>query len=76
MDDKEYYEKIKKVNKDNLYKKINKNKSDKWENFEVTGKMNKKLLFMIQLLHLLNQKQQVKQQKFSMIFVLLCKYLC
>ena len=44
MDDKEYYEKIKKVNKDNLYKKINKNKSDKWKNFEVTGKMNKKTI--------------------------------
>ena len=42
MDDKEYYEKIKKVNKDNLYRKINKNKSDKWKDFEVTGKLNKK----------------------------------
>ena len=44
MDDKEYYVKIKKVNKDNLYKKINKNKSDIWKNFEVTGKMNKKTI--------------------------------
>ena len=42
MDDKEYYEKIKKVNKDNLYREINKNKSDKWKDFEVTGKLNKK----------------------------------
>ena len=35
-------EKIKKVNKENLYKKINKNKSDKWKNFEVTGKLSNK----------------------------------
>lgn len=42
MDDKEYYKKIKKVNKENLYKKINKSKSDKWKNFEVTGKLNNK----------------------------------
>ena len=42
MYDKEYYEKIKKVNKDNLYREINKNKSDKWKDFEVTGKLNKK----------------------------------
>ena len=42
MDDKEYYEKIKKVNKENLYKKINKNKSDKWKNFEVTVKLSNK----------------------------------
>ena len=42
MDDKEYYEKIKKVNKENLYKKINKNKSDKLKNFEVTGKLSNK----------------------------------
>ena len=31
MDDQEYYKKIKKINKENLYKKIRKNKSEKWE---------------------------------------------
>ncbi|MED5283431.1 MAG: hypothetical protein VX552_00940 [Chloroflexota bacterium] len=31
MDDQEYYKKIKKINKENLYKQIRKNKSEKWE---------------------------------------------
>jgi hypothetical protein len=39
MDDEEYYKKIRKINRENLYKQINKNKSDKWENFEITGRL-------------------------------------
>lgn len=39
MDDEEYYKKIRKINRENLYKQINKNKSDKWKNFEVTGRL-------------------------------------
>jgi len=31
MDDKEYYEIIKKINKNILYNKISKNKSEKWK---------------------------------------------
>jgi len=40
MDDKEYYEKINKINKDNLYKKISKSKSDKWKGFKESEKLN------------------------------------
>tara|TARA_B110000438_G_scaffold139087_1_gene134376 strand:+ start:647 stop:790 length:144 start_codon:yes stop_codon:yes gene_type:complete len=40
MDDKEYYEKIKKINSNNLYKKINKNKSKKWKNFKDSENLN------------------------------------
>ena len=39
MDDEEYYKKIKKINKENLYKQIRKNKSEKWENFEKTRRL-------------------------------------
>ena len=42
MDDEEYYRKIKRINKENLYKQIRKKKSDIWKNFEVTGTLNKK----------------------------------
>jgi len=34
MDDEEYYKKIKKINRNNLYKQINKNKSAKWKEFK------------------------------------------
>ncbi|MDG2101380.1 MAG: hypothetical protein P8K05_03460 [Dehalococcoidia bacterium] len=40
MDDKEYYEKIKKINSNNLYKKINKNKSKKWKDFKDSENLN------------------------------------
>tara|TARA_B110000263_G_scaffold249409_1_gene266918 strand:+ start:2390 stop:2575 length:186 start_codon:yes stop_codon:yes gene_type:complete len=40
MDDKEYYEKIKKINRNNLYKKISKNKSEKWKDFKDSEKLN------------------------------------
>jgi len=40
MDDKEYYEKIKKINSNNLYKKISKNKSKKWKDFKDSENLN------------------------------------
>jgi hypothetical protein len=39
MDDEEYYKKIKKINRKNLYKQINKNKSEKWKIFEITRRL-------------------------------------
>jgi|TARA_B100001250_G_scaffold22606_2_gene19013 hypothetical protein len=40
MDDEEYYKKIKKINRNNLYKQINKNKSDKWKTSDITEKLD------------------------------------
>ena len=39
MDDEEYYKKIKKINRKNLYKQINKNKSDVWKKSEITKRL-------------------------------------